>query len=101
MRVGLLAFACFDLGDGGLDQPGALGVGEHGQPGLPDFTASWSLWPRAGTCYFAPNICFEAPNICSKAPAGAPGTLGSTFGGGAGSKKRKFKGRLLRPQPSA
>ena len=25
----LLAFACFDLGDGGLDQPGALGVGEH------------------------------------------------------------------------
>ena len=30
MRVGLLAFACFDLGDGGLDRPGALGVGEHG-----------------------------------------------------------------------
>jgi hypothetical protein len=40
MRVGLLAFACFDLGDGGLDQPDALGVSEHGQPGLPDFTAS-------------------------------------------------------------
>src|SRR4029077_5137004 len=28
--VGLVAFACFDLGDGGLEQPGALGVGEHG-----------------------------------------------------------------------
>jgi len=32
MRVGLLAFACFDFGDDGLDQPGPLGVGEHGQP---------------------------------------------------------------------
>jgi hypothetical protein len=30
MPVGLIAFACFDLGDGGLEQPGALGVGEHG-----------------------------------------------------------------------
>jgi hypothetical protein len=30
MPVGLLAFACFDLGDGDLEQPGALGVGEHG-----------------------------------------------------------------------
>jgi hypothetical protein len=30
VRVGLLAFACFDLGDGGLDQASALGVGEHG-----------------------------------------------------------------------
>jgi hypothetical protein len=30
VRVGLLAFACFDLADGGLDQSGALGVGEHG-----------------------------------------------------------------------
>jgi hypothetical protein len=29
VRVGLLAFGCFDLGDGDLDQPGALGVGEH------------------------------------------------------------------------
>src|SRR5262249_54902542 len=35
MRVVLLAFACFDLGDGGLDQPDTLGVSEQGQPGLP------------------------------------------------------------------
>jgi len=61
MRVGLLAFACFDLGDGGLDQPGALGVGEHGQPALPDFTASWWLWSPCWTCYFAPNICSLVP----------------------------------------
>jgi len=61
MRVGLLAFACFDLGDGGLDQPGALGVGEHGQPALPDFTASWSLWSPRWTCYFTPKICSSLP----------------------------------------
>jgi hypothetical protein len=29
-RVVLLALPCFALGDGGLEQPGALGVGEHG-----------------------------------------------------------------------
>jgi len=28
--VGLVRVRVFDLGDGGLEQPGALGVGEHG-----------------------------------------------------------------------
>src|SRR5262249_42653053 len=45
----------------GFDQPVALGVGEHGQPELPDFTASWSLWSPCWTCYFAPKICSSLP----------------------------------------
>jgi len=50
---------------GRFDQPGALGVGEHGQPALPDFTASWSLCPRAGLVTLRVSPLFWHTPTCS------------------------------------
>src|SRR5215470_15568503 len=69
MRVGLLAFACFDLGDGSLDQPGALGVSERGQPGLPDFTAPWSIAPMPDLLLRAKHLLLGPNRISDRARA--------------------------------
>jgi hypothetical protein len=56
-------------------------------------SASWSLYPPCGTCYFAPNICSEAPI--------APATARAVpDGGGAVEEIRKAQSRGARRGPS-
>src|SRR5262249_41803544 len=40
--------------------------GSHQSTRVAGFHASWSLCPRPGTCYFAPNICSSLPKLCSQ-----------------------------------